>query len=139
MITNVLNIASQFVHRSRIELIIVGGVFRHSELSMIGHIAEQAFKELRADKVIMGINAIDIDNGLTNHHLPEILTDRAIIRSASHVILVADHSKFQKIAPGSVAPITAISTLVTDAEVPAEIVTRIRQLGIEVIWPSVIT
>jgi DeoR/GlpR family transcriptional regulator of sugar metabolism len=133
VITNALNIACQLAHNQHIGLIIAGGVFRHSELSMIGHITEQALKELRADKVIMGMGAINIDAGLTNDHLPETLTDRAIIHLAPEVILVADHSKFNKVAPALVAPITAISTLVTDDKIPADILARIRQLGIEVI------
>jgi DeoR family transcriptional regulator of aga operon len=133
VITNALNIASQFAHNQSIRLIVAGGLLRHSELSMIGHITELALKELRADKVIMGIGAINIDEGLTNEHLPETLTDRAIIQFAPEVILVADHSKFNKIAPALVAPITAIDTLVTDDEAPAETVARIRQLGIQVI------
>ncbi len=133
VITNALNIASQFARNQNIDLVIAGGLFQHSELSMIGHITEQALKELRADKVVMGIDAINIDEGLTSTHLPETLTDRAIIRFAPEVILVADHSKFSQMAPALVAPITAISTLVTDDKVPAEIVARIRQLGIDVI------
>jgi DeoR/GlpR family transcriptional regulator of sugar metabolism len=133
VITNALNIASQLAHNQNIGLIIAGGLLRHSELSMIGHITEQALKELRADKVVMGIGAINIGGGLTNDHLPETLTDRAIIQFAPEVILVADHSKFNKTAPALVAPITAISTLVTDDKAPADTVARIRQLGIKVI------
>ena len=133
VITNALSIAGQFAHNPSISLIMTGGLLRHSELSMIGHITEQALKELRADKVVMGIGAISIDRGLTNDHLPETLTDRAIIQFASEVILVADHSKFNRIAPALVAPITAISTLITDDKAPNEIVARIRHLGIDVI------
>jgi DeoR/GlpR family transcriptional regulator of sugar metabolism len=133
VITNALNIASQLAHNQKIGLIVAGGLLRHSELSMIGHITEQALKELRADKVVMGIDAINIDGGLTNNHLPETLTDRAIIQLAPEVVLVADHSKFSKTAPALVAPITAISTLVTDNKAPAETMARIRQLGIKVI------
>ncbi len=133
VITNGLNIANQLAHNQNIDLIIVGGVLRHSELSIIGHFTELILKELRADKVIMGMGAIDINGGLTSGYLPETLTARAIINFAPEVILVADHSKFNKVAPAFVAPITAISTLVTDDQAPPETVAKIRQLGIDVI------
>jgi DeoR/GlpR family transcriptional regulator of sugar metabolism len=50
VITNALNIANQIAGYSDITLIVMGGLFRRSELSLIGHITEQALKELRATK-----------------------------------------------------------------------------------------
>ena len=61
-----------------VTVVVVGGMLRSSELSLIGHIADQALKELRVDKVIMGIQAISIQDGLSNDYLPEVMTDRAI-------------------------------------------------------------
>ena len=54
VITNALNIANQLVDHENVELVVIGGMLRPSELSMIGHIATAALKELRADKVFMG-------------------------------------------------------------------------------------
>lgn len=133
VITNALNIANQLADKPDITIIVTGGLLRHSELSLIGHITEQALKELRADKVIMGMRAISIEEGLTNDYLPETITDRTIIQFAPEVILVADHSKFGKVSTALVASITSISKIVTDTAVPAEIINAIKELGIEVI------
>jgi DeoR family transcriptional regulator of aga operon/DeoR family fructose operon transcriptional repressor len=51
---------------------------RESELSFIGHITEYALREVRVDKVVIGIPAVDIKMGLTNDYLPEVVTDRTI-------------------------------------------------------------
>lgn len=133
VITNALNIANQLAGKQNITVIVTGGLFRHSELSLIGHITEQALEELRADKVIMGMRAISVQDGLTNDYLPETLTDRAIINFSSEVILVADHTKFGKISTALVAPITSVSKIVTDTVAPAEIIDAIKELGVEVI------
>jgi len=133
VITNALNIANILAGQESITVVITGGLLRHSELSMIGHITEQALKELYADKVIMGIRAISVHEGLTNDYLPETMTDRAIINCAPEVILVADHSKFGKVSTAFVAPVTSVSKIVTDAAAPADIVNELRELGIEVI------
>jgi DeoR/GlpR family transcriptional regulator of sugar metabolism len=133
VITNALNVVNQLASKQDITMIVTGGLFRHSELSLIGHITEQALKELRADKVIMGMRAISIEEGLTNDYLPETMTDRAIIQSAPEVILVADHSKFGKVSTALVAPITSISKIVTDTAVPAEIINTIKEFGVKVI------
>ena len=79
IITNSLAIVNELAGRPQIELIVIGGMFRPSELSMVGHIAEQAIHELRADRVFMGIRAIDAAYGLANDFLPETMTDRAIL------------------------------------------------------------
>jgi DeoR/GlpR family transcriptional regulator of sugar metabolism len=63
----------------------------------------------------------------------ETLTDRSILQVAREVILVADHTKFGRVATGIIAPITAVQTVVTDAETPHDTVARLRALGITVI------
>jgi len=133
VITNALNIANQLADKQNISMIVTGGLLRHSELSLIGHIAEQALKELRADKVIMGMRAISIEEGLTNDYLPETMTDRAIVDFSSEVILVADHSKFGKVSTALVAPVTSVNKIVTDAGTSPQIVADLRGRGIEVI------
>jgi len=133
VITNALNIANFFAGKPNVTVIVVGGLLRHSELSMVGHITEQVLKELHADKVIMGMRAISVPDGLTNDYLPETMTDRAIINFASEVILVADHTKFGKVSTALVAPVTSVDKIVTDTTVPVKIVEKLRKLGVEVI------
>lgn len=133
VITNALNIANELAEEQDITLIVIGGLLRHSELSMIGHIAEQTLQELNADKVIMGMRALSLSEGLTNDYLPETMTDRAIISFAPEVILVIDHSKFDKVSTALVAPVVYVSKIVTDDQAPPEIVAELRALGIEVI------
>ncbi|GCE23633.1 DeoR/GlpR family DNA-binding transcription regulator [Dictyobacter kobayashii] len=132
VITNALNVAHQLAGNENITLIITGGVIRHSELSMIGHIVEQTLKDLRADKAIISMRAISLQDGLTNVDPLETNTDRVIIQCARKVILVADHNKFDKVATGVVAPITAVHTIVTDDQTPLSTVQNLRELGLEV-------
>ncbi len=130
VITNALNIANELAGDPNITLIVLGGLLRPGELSMIGHLTEQALREVRADKVIIGINAIHAQHGLTNEYLQETITDREIIRSGSQVIVVADHTKFDKICTAFVAPLQAIHKIVTDRETPPQLITALRQVGI---------
>ena len=41
----------------------LGGVFRPSERSFIGHLTEQALAEVRADQAFIGIRAVDLEAG----------------------------------------------------------------------------
>ncbi len=131
VITNALNVANLLCGDPDITLIVLGGLLRRTEQSMIGHITEQALREVRADKVIIGIHAIHLQQGLTNEYLPETITDREIIRAGQQVIVVADHSKFGKLSAAYVAPLESIHTVVTDTSVPSDIADSLRRAGIQ--------
>ena len=133
VITNSLLVCNTLAGSQGITLVNIGGIFRHSELSFIGHIAEQALVELRADKVIMGIHAIDIDQGLTNDYLPETMTDRAILRVGRQVIVVADHTKLGCVSTAFVAPVTAMQTLITSNGAAPDLIIELRERGIRVL------
>ena len=128
VITNALTVINTLSQEGGISLVVTGGLLRPSELSFIGHLTEQALRELRPQKVIMGIRAVSLDKGLTNDYLPEVSTDRVIIHSAPEVILVADHSKFGQVSTALVAPIATVKTLVTDSALDDAILSRLREL-----------
>jgi DeoR family transcriptional regulator of aga operon len=117
VITNSLLVVNMLADQPSLTLISLGGLFRASEMSFIGHMAEQALQEVRADKVFMGIRAVDVEEGLTNDYLPETMTDRAILRIGREVVIVADHTKCGCVATAFVAPLAAMHTFITDIEV----------------------
>ncbi len=128
VITNALTVVNTLHQEDGIAVVLTGGVLRSSELSFIGYLTEQALHELRPQKVIMGIRSINLSEGLTNDYLPEVSTDRVIIQSAPEVILVADHSKFGKTSTALVAPINAVSMLVTDSGIDSAVLSELRTL-----------
>ena len=133
VITNSLPIINLLARELGFTVVATGGVMRASEMSFIGHITDLALREVRVDKVVIGIPAIDIKMGLTNDYLPEVVTDRAILNLGQELILVVDHSKFGKVASAYLAPLERVTTLVTDSQVDPETIEQIRQLGIRVI------
>lgn len=133
VVTNTLTVATELASAAGVTVVVTGGMMRASELSLIGHITEQALREVRVDKIIMGIPAISLEHGLTNDYLPEVMTDRTIIEMAPELILVADHTKFGKVASAFVAPLTRVTCLVTDSETDSEMLSHIEDMGIQVI------
>jgi DeoR/GlpR family transcriptional regulator of sugar metabolism len=133
VITNSLLVLNVLADAPGLTLIALGGFFRPSEMSMIGHLTEQALQEVHAHKTIIGIRALDIERGLTNDYLPETKTDRTILAQSSEVIIVADHTKCGRASTAFVAPITTIQTLVTDRQAPPEFVEALKARGINVV------
>ncbi len=132
VITNSIPVLNLLSGLDGLSVVVLGGIVRPSEQSLIGHIAEQSLAELRADKVIFGVRAIHPQHGLTNDYLPETRTDRAILRIGRQVIVVADHTKIGRVATAFVAPLTVVHVLVTDRQTPPELVEEIRAGGVEV-------
>ncbi len=133
VITNALTVANELALVDGVTVVVTGGVLRTSELSLVGHITESTVRELRVDKVIIGMRAISLDDGMTNDYLPEVMTDRAIIQMAEELIVVADHTKFDRAATAFVAPVARVRTLVTDAATDPVTLERLEALGIGIV------
>lgn len=133
VITNALTVANTLAAMPEVTLIVLGGFLRRSELSLVGHFTENATRDLRVDKVIIGMRGIDIEHGLTGDHLQELKTDQAIIGMSNTVIILADHTKFGRVAASRTASVSAASLIVTDTAAPAEIVQALQRMGVTVI------
>jgi DeoR/GlpR family transcriptional regulator of sugar metabolism len=108
-------------------------MLRESELSFIGHLTEQALTDIRADKVIIGTRGVSLEHGLTNDYLQETLTDRAILKIGREVIVVADHTKVNRVATVLLAPLNAMHTFVTDAKADKKFIQALKKEEIRVI------
>jgi len=133
VVTDAVTIATELASAEGVTVVVTGGMMRDSELSLIGHIAEQSLREVRVDKVIVGMRAVSLEAGMTNDYLPEVMTDRAILQMAPELILIVDHTKFGKAASAFVGPVERITTLVTDSKANPETLARFEERGIRVI------
>ena len=115
-----------------ITCIMLGGTLLQPELTIEGHLAELCLAELHANKVILGVRAINFEQGLMLDRLSEIGTFRACIQAAHEVILVADRTKFNSIATAVLGPLKMVQSIVTDLDVSPEIPVRLKELGINV-------
>ena len=133
VITNSLPVLNMLAGTEDITVISLGGMLRESELSFIGHITEQALAEVRVDKVIMGTRGVSLEHGLTNDYLQETLTDRAILKIGREIIIVADHTKVNRVSTVLLAPLHSLHTLVTDVTVDKKFIQTLKKQGINVI------
>ena len=133
VLTNSLPVVNALAGADGITVICLGGMLRESELSFIGHITEQALAEVRADKVLLGTRAISLEYGLTHEYLPETMTDRAILKAGQEIIVLADHTKFGRAATVRLAPLESIHTIVTDRQMPQDMLEAIQERGLHVV------
>jgi DeoR family transcriptional regulator of aga operon len=133
VITNSLPVLNALAGIKDITVVSLGGQLRESELSFIGHITEQALAEIRVDKVIMGARGLSLEHGLTNDYLQETLTDRAILKIGREVILVADHSKVNRVSTALLAPLSSMNIFVTDSKADKKFIQALKKQNIKVV------
>jgi len=133
VITNSLPVLNILAGIPGITVISLGGMLRESELSFIGHITEQAMIEVHADKVFMGTRGASLEHGFTNDYLQETLTDRAILKSGREVIMVADHTKVNRVSTVLLAPLNSVHTFVTDSRADKKFIQAVKQQGLQVV------
>lgn len=120
VITNALDVANVLLDAPHIELIVLGGVVLPGMHSLRGHLTEEAMRDLRADTLFMGTSAIDLERGFLTEQVREIAVDRALRAMARDAVILADASKFDRVAPGFMFGFDQVGTLVTDAGVRPE-------------------
>lgn len=114
VITNSLDVARVLLDVDGIELIVLGGSVRPGMHSLLGHLTDMTARELRADALFMGIPAISLRHGLMSDFMPEVLTDRALRKMAGDVVVLADSTKFDLLAPAFVFGLEEVDAIVTD-------------------------
>jgi DeoR family transcriptional regulator of aga operon len=130
VVTNALNIASELAVRPNVKLVVTGGVARPESYELVGPIADRVVAELHLDMVFIGADGITAAAGLTTHHEIEAHTDRAVLDSASRVVVVSDGSKLGRVAFAQICPMSAVHELVTDAEADLGELAAIRDAGV---------
>jgi DeoR/GlpR family transcriptional regulator of sugar metabolism len=81
----------------------------------------------------MGTRGLSLEHGLTNDYLQETLTDRAILKIGHEVIIVADHSKVNRVATALLAPLNSMNTFVTDSKADKKFIQSLKKQGIQVV------
>lgn len=133
VVTNSLPLANLLAQIESINLIVVGGSLKRREYTFVGKLAETTLSNIHFDLVITGMSGIHPDHGLTSNYPAELMSDKVFLSISERAIVVADHTKFGKVATYKTAELTSIKTIITDKKAPKNIVEAIRKQGVSVI------
>lgn len=130
IITYDLFIASSIAYDPSTTIIVTGGTRREGFNVLIGPITEELIRQVKVNKAFLAADAVDFSQGVTNATFIEVSIKRLIIEAASEVILVADHSKFNKVALAKVCSLDQIHHVITDSGVDDSILQGLQRIGI---------
>lgn len=124
VVTDSVHLANDLRTCAGLEVIVPGGSVRQSDGAILGEAAVDFIRQFRVDIAVVGASAIGEDGSLLDFDLREASLVRAIIDGARSVILAADSSKADRVAPVKSGHLSQIQQFVTDTGCPP----RLRQL-----------
>lgn len=133
VVTNSMDIARTLAVPQTNKVYLSGGEVRADDGAGFGVQALRFVAQFRVRTAILSIAAIHIEDGFMDFYLAEAEFSQAVLRQASHRIIVADHTKFDATAPVRVCELGDIDVLVTDRQPPAPFRKRFAQAGVTVI------
>lgn len=133
IITASLPILLEIGHWTGIHVILLGGIYLPEFRSFVGPQTLSNLEGLYPDKAFIGTDGLTLTRGATGSNILEAEVNRAMARSASEVILVADSSKILQIGLTSIVPIERIDKFVTNEGAPADFIEALKERGIDVI------
>jgi DeoR family glycerol-3-phosphate regulon repressor len=133
VITNNINVANILRDSPSAEVVLAGGVVRHSDGGIMGEATVDFIKQFKVDFAVIGASAIDRDGTILDYDFREVKVSQAIIAHARKTILVSDNLKFQRSAPVRIADFSMIDVFVTDIEPTHEIIEICRANDVELI------
>lgn len=132
IVTHSPSTAVELVPHPSVDVILIGGrLFKHSIVA-VGAMAAEAIAGIRADLYFLGVTGIHPENGLSTGDFEEAQIKRALIARAAETIALASQEKLGAASAFLVAPITAISGIVTEAGVSDAVLQPYVQRGIVV-------
>ena len=114
VITNALQIFNEIAYYKNITTFFLGGKFNHEMELTYGDDTLEQLNKYRADKLIIGMDGVDLAAGATtNNHAEDTIMIRMMERS-NEKILIVDDTKIGKVTFAHIAPLSAFDTIVTN-------------------------
>lgn len=133
VVTNSIAVAQLLASSAGVRVVMTGGFLRPQSLELVGALAEGTFSAVNVGIAILGVDGISAAAGVTTHDETESRTNHAMVAKAQRTVVVADGSKVGRVALAQMAPIEAISMLITDESADAAALAAIRAAGVEVV------
>ncbi|MFT3935861.1 MAG: DeoR/GlpR family DNA-binding transcription regulator [Chitinophagaceae bacterium] len=132
-ITVSLSAATEFTNHPNIEVVIVGDKLSRNSKITIGAETILKIQQIKPDVCFVGVNAVDIEGGLTDNDWDVVQVKRAMIKSAKKVIALCISEKVNTFEPLKICEADEIDVLVTELEPQSAKLKPYESKGIQII------
>lgn len=131
VITNFMGVFRELTGRPEIRLIVAGGTYYDWADAFMGTVTADTVRNFSADLAILSTSAVT--NGVCYHQSEETVQfKRAMMDIAARRILYADHTKFERRALHTLAPLSAFDLVIVDDHTPQHVLDELAERAIPV-------
>jgi len=112
---------------------LLGGAYRQDNRQTCGAVALNQITGFHANLALLTVAAVSAEGGMMDFSEDEAAIARAMMTHAERSIVLADASKFDRVAPFVVASVGQVDTLVCDRTPGGLLNQRLQQAGVDVI------
>lgn len=135
VLTNSVKIVRE-LDQAALSIISTGGIVNNSTFSMQGNIVRKILNDYYVDIVLISCTALEIDGGVFDSNEEEAELKRILVDRGQKTILLADHTKFNKVAFVRVLDFSELDMVITDREPSQEWKEMFCEKGIKLLYPE---
>jgi DeoR/GlpR family transcriptional regulator of sugar metabolism len=132
IVTNSLPVANLFASSDTADLVLIGGYVHARTGVSLGPYANQMLGDLSVRRAILSVAGIH-DQGYYNSNLLLVETERAMMKSADEVLVVADSTKFGHKSLALLCALGQIGVLVVDNEISEDWRSKVVAAGVKLV------
>jgi DeoR family transcriptional regulator, fructose operon transcriptional repressor len=136
VVTTSLPVANLFASDGNSDLVLIGGNICPRTGVARGPYTDRMLSMVRVRKTIFSVAGI-CEEGFFNNDLLLVETERAMMRTAAQVIVVADSTKFGRQSLTHLCPLDAVQHLVVDDGITPEWRAKVKAAGVDLIVADV--
>lgn len=133
VVTNGINIAEECSLNEDASIFLLGGKLIKQSMSVVGPQAEMELRKYNAHFVFLGTSGISPRKGFTSSDIYEAEIKRAMIAAGQRIVILADHSKFQRQALVSFGTLQDVDMVITSDLADRSAIREMEELGVQVI------
>ena len=133
VITNWIPITKELGKKMFSNLFLLGGKVNCREMSIIGNYPLQFLDNFNIETCFIGVGGISINHGLTDYTFEEIEMKKQMIQRAKKRIVLADHKKFNRLAPIKICDLSNIDIIITSEGLDEQYRKNIEEFGVKVV------
>ena len=130
--TGSLPAAFEYMHHPNIEVIVIGDRLSKSSQITVGGGAISKIREIKADVSFLGVNAIDIEYGITDSEWDIVQLKQAMIESSAKVVVLTISEKVNTARCLKVCNVKDIDVLITELKQDDPMLRPYAGAGIEI-------
>jgi len=130
VVTNSLPVAQEFFDSPHVQVFMPGGRLRRDAISLVGR--PELLPDINLNLGFFGAVGIEESGGVTDIDPEEVAIKRAMIERCAETVVIADSTKWRRLAPYTVIPTERIAHVISTELADKEVVRRFRALGVKV-------